>query len=57
MTINTRRLRASLPVVAGDRRDETQQDRQKPDVLWLVVFVPVALIFAIHFVSELLAKG
>ena len=57
MTINTRRLRASLPVVAGERRADTQRGSEKPYVLWLMVFVPVALIFAIHFVSELLAKG
>lgn len=57
MTINTRRLRASLPAVASDAHRDARADRDKPYVLWLLVFMPVALIFAIHFVSELLAKG
>lgn len=54
MTINTRRLRASLPAVSEPRRGA---QAERPNVLWLLVFLPVAFIFAIHFVSEYLARG
>jgi Na+/melibiose symporter-like transporter len=57
MTINTRRLRASLPIVAADSRRGPQKGREKPYVLWLMVFAPIAFIFAIHFISDLLARG
>ncbi|MBX9760370.1 MAG: hypothetical protein K2Y29_16445 [Beijerinckiaceae bacterium] len=56
MTINTRRLRASLPAVAGEQTPAADRS-EKSYVLWLLVFMPVAFIFAIHFVSEILAKG
>ncbi len=56
MTINTRRLRASLPAVAGEQAPAGDRN-EKSYVLWLLVFMPVAFMFAIHFVSELLAGG
>lgn len=57
MTINTRRLRASLPAVSDGRRGVRQEGGSRPYVLWLLVFLPVALIFAFHFVSDYLARG
>lgn len=57
MTINTRRLRASLPAVSAGQRGVRQESSDRPYVLWLLVFLPVALIFAFHFVSDFLARG
>ncbi|MFN3891530.1 MAG: hypothetical protein ACK4MV_14120 [Beijerinckiaceae bacterium] len=57
MTINTRRLRASLPAVSGGQRDARQRGSDRPYVVWLLVALPVAMIFAIHFFSDFLAKG
>ena len=57
MTINTRRLRASLPAVSGAQRDARPSAADRPYVVWLLVALPIAVIFAIHFISEFLAKS
>lgn len=54
---NTRRLRASLTAASGDQRGARQTGGDRPYVVWMLVALPVAVIFAIHLVSELLAKG
>ena len=54
MPINTRRLRASLPAVAGEQRAPQVGAERSSYVLWLLVFLPVAFMFALHFVSEVL---
>ena len=56
MTINTRRLRASLPAVSGGHQPAPQRGGERSYVLWLLVLLPVAAIFAIHFVSDILAR-
>jgi hypothetical protein len=57
MTINTRRLRASLPTVSAGKKPASRDTKGRYYVLWLFVLLPVAAIFAIHFVSNLLARG
>ncbi len=57
MTINTRRLRASLPVVSGAQRTAQHESSERSYVLWLLIFLPVAALFAIHFLSEYVARS
>lgn len=57
MTINTRRLRASLPAVSAEKQRPGQKGGDRSYVVWLLVFLPVAFIFAFHFVSDMLARG
>jgi hypothetical protein len=57
MTINTRRLRASLPAVSGAQPPVRQDHRERPYVLWLLIFLPIAAIFAFHFLSGIFARG
>jgi hypothetical protein len=57
MTINTRRLRASLPAVSSGPQTASRNAGERSYVLWLLVVLPVAAIFAIHFLSDILARG
>ena len=57
MTISTRRLRASLPAVSAEKEHATRKEGESPYVVWLLVFLPVAFLFAFHFVSDMLARG
>jgi hypothetical protein len=57
MTINTRRLRASLPAVTSGQPVSSQETRERPYGLWLLVMLPVAALFAFHFVSDFLARS
>lgn len=57
MTINTRRLRASLPAVTSGQPVSTHEGRERSYGLWLLVMLPVAALFALHFVSEFLARS
>ena len=57
MTINTRRLRASLPAVSSGQQPAPRHAGERSYVLWLLVLLPVAAIFAIHFVSDILARS
>jgi hypothetical protein len=56
MTINTRRLRASLPAVSSGHQPSSRRG-ERSYVLWLLVALPVAALFAIHFLSDILARG
>ena len=56
MTINTRRLRASLPAVTSGQ-PSSQETRERSYTLWLLVMLPVAALFAFHFVSDFLARS
>jgi len=57
MTINTRRLRASLPAVTSGQPVSSQETRERPYGLWLLVMLPVAALFAFHFGSDFLARS
>ena len=57
MTISTRRLRASLPAVSAEKEHANRKEGESPYVVWLLVFLPVAFLFAFHFVSDMLARG
>jgi hypothetical protein len=57
MTINTRRLRASLPAVSGPQPLAREESRERPYVLWLLIFLPIAAIFAFHFLSGFFARS
>jgi hypothetical protein len=57
MTINTRRLRASLPAVSSGHQPTSRSGGERSYVLWLLVALPVAALFAIHFLSDILARG
>ena len=56
MTINTRRLRASLPAVTSGQPVSYQRSDRSYG-LWLLVLLPVAALFAFHFVSDFLARS
>ncbi len=57
MTINTRRLRASLPAVTSGKPVSVNEGRERSYGLWLLVLLLVAALFALHFVSDLLARS
>ncbi|MDP2354463.1 MAG: hypothetical protein Q8M31_00135 [Beijerinckiaceae bacterium] len=57
MTINTRRLRASLPAVTNGRPVAPKRGREHSYALWLLALLPVAALFAFHFVSDFLARS
>ncbi len=57
MTINTRRLRASLPAVTSGQPTTPRESRERSYALWLLALLPVAALFAFHFVSAFLARS
>ena len=57
MTINTRRLRASLPAVTSGHQGDPKGGRERSYALWLLALLPVAALFAFHFVSDFLARS
>ncbi len=57
MTINTRRLRASLPAVTSGQQGDPKGGRERSYALWLLALLPVAALFAFHFVSDFLARS